>query len=54
MPKYKVNCRISGSEAFKIGLVWAVLCFVTFGAAAIFMPFFAIPDILGRLEIEEA
>lgn len=54
MAKYKIKCNLSGNEAFIMGLVWAFLCLVTFGAAAIFMPFFVIPTILNRLEIEEA
>jgi hypothetical protein len=53
MAKYRITCNYSAGEAFAQGLVWSLLILVTFGAAAIFLPFFLLPAVLNRLEVEE-
>ncbi|TWU59541.1 hypothetical protein [Crateriforma conspicua] len=53
MKRYKVHCDLPAVDALKMGGVWAILIFVTAGVAGILMPFFVIPAILNRTQIEE-
>lgn len=53
MARYQVKCSLSGSEAFKMGLAWAILLLVTVGLAAIWFPFYFAANMLDRIEIEE-
>lgn len=53
MKCYKVNCDLPPVDALKMGGVWAILIFITAGVAGILMPFFVIPTILNRTQIEE-
>lgn len=51
--RYKLKCNLSGSESFMMGLSWTVLICVTAGLAGLFLPFYVIPQIIDRIEIEE-
>ncbi len=53
MARYQVKCSLSGSEAFKMGLAWAVLLLVTMGIAAIWFPFYFVANMLDTIVIEE-
>ena len=53
MKRYKIICDMPAVDALKMGGVWAILIFITAGVAGILLPFFLIPAILNRTQLEE-